>query len=184
MGFFSLILLSTALAMDAFSVAVTDGMLVKNIRLCDALKIGLFFGFFQFIMPCAGNFFSGLAAGYIEAIDHWIAFLLLSFLGSHMIIESRSQQEIPKNPLSLYTLTVMAIATSIDALAAGVTLAAVGAPIIFSSLVIGAAAFIFSFAGVFLGRRFGDFLGSKAETAGGIILIFIGVKTLIEHLFF
>lgn len=179
---FSLIFLSVALAMDAFSVAVTDGMLVKDMRICDSVKIGLFFGGFQFLMPCIGNFISSFASAYIASFDHWIAFILLTFLGTRMIIESRGVHEIPKNPLKFTTLLLMAIATSIDALAAGVSLAAVNSPIIFSSAIIGITAFIFSFCGTFIGRRFGDFLGSKAETAGGVILILIGVKTLIEHL--
>lgn len=182
MDIISLGFLAAALAMDAFSVAVTDGMLIKNIRPADALKIGLFFGVFQFIMPCAGNFISGFAADYIETFDHWIAFALLSFLGIRMIAEARGEHEIPKNPLKSSTLFFMAVATSIDALAAGVTLAAVNSPIIMSSAVIGLTAFVFSFCGVFIGRRFGSLLGTKAETAGGIILILIGVKTLAEHL--
>lgn len=183
MGLFSIILLAAALAMDAFSVAVTDGMTVKNIRISDALKIGLFFGVFQFIMPCIGSFISGFAADYIERVDHWIAFVLLAILGIRMIAGANREQEIPKNPLKLSTLFLMAVATSIDALAAGVTLAAVSTPVIFSSAIIGITAFLFSFFGVIVGRRFGDFLGAKAEIAGGAVLILIGAKTLLEHLF-
>ncbi len=182
MDIFSLIFLAAALAMDAFSVAVTDGMLVMNIRVHDALKVGTFFGLFQFLMPCIGNFISGFAADRIAAYDHWIAFILLGFLGVRMIIESKNEREIPKNPLKFSTLFLMAIATSIDALAAGITLAAVDTPILLSSAFIGITAFIFSFAGTIMGRRFGDFLGNKAEIAGGVILILIGIKTLIEHL--
>lgn len=183
MGFFSLIMLGIALAMDAFSASVTDGIIVHNIRRRDMLKIGLFFGTFQFLMPCIGNFLSSLASDFIEQFDHWIAFLLLSFLGIHMIIESYSAQEIPKNPLKTPTLLIMATATSIDALAAGITLAAVNMPILFSSAVIGITAFLFSIGGAFIGKHFGDILGSKAEMIGGIILIAIGTKTLFEHLF-
>lgn len=183
MGIFSIIFLAAALAMDAFSAAVTDGMIVKNMRIRDSLKIGLFFGVFQFAMPCIGNFISSFAAGYIERADHWIAFILLGFLGTRMIFEARGEHEIPKNPLKTSSLLLMAVATSIDALAAGVTLAAVDTPIILSSSVIGATAFVFSVCGTFIGRRFGDVLGAKAETAGGAVLILIGVKTLIEHLF-
>ncbi len=182
MGVFSLLFLAVALAMDAFSAAVTDGLTVKDIRARDALKIGAFFGIFQFIMPCIGNFLSSFAASYIESVDHWIAFILLSVLGVNMIIESQKEQEIKKNPLGVTTLLFMAVATSIDALAAGVTLAAVNTPIILSSVIIGITAFIFSFSGVFIGKRFGALLGSKAEIAGGIILILIGIKTLMEHL--
>ena len=141
------------------------------------------FGVFQFLMPCIGNLVSGFATDIVERFDHWIAFVLLGFLGLHMIWESRTEQEIPKNPLKNSSLLLAAIATSIDALAAGVTLAAVGTPILFSSTVIGITAFLFSFGGVFIGKKFGGFLGSKAECIGGIILILIGVKTLVEHLY-
>lgn len=184
MGTISLLLLSAALAMDAFSVAVTDGMLLNRVRTYDVLKISLFFGVFQFLMPCIGNFISGFADAYIERFDHWIAFGLLAFLGARMIKEARGMREVPQNPLKISTLFLMAVATSIDALAAGVTLAAVNAPVIFSSLVIGAVAFVFSFLGVFLGKRFGSALDGKAEIAGGVILILIGVKILIEHLMY
>ncbi len=184
MDFISLLLLAIALAMDAFSVSVTDGLVVKGFKAADAAKVGLFFGVFQFIMPCIGNFLASFATSYIERFDHWIAFGLLAFLGARMIWEAvRGENEIPQNPLSLSTLFLMAIATSIDALAAGVSLAAVNAPIIYSSAVIGIVAFIFSFFGMYVGRRFGDLLGNKAEIIGGVILILIGTKTLIEHLF-
>ena len=165
MDILSLLFLAAALAMDAFSAAVTDGMIVKKIRFYDAIKVGLFFGVFQFLMPCIGNLVSGFATDIVERFDHWIAF------------------EIPKNPLKNSSLLLAAIATSIDALAAGVTLAAVDTPILFSSAVIGITAFLFSFGGVFIGKKFGGFLGSKAECIGGIILILIGVKTLVEHLY-
>ena len=176
MDILSLLFLAAALAMDAFSAAVTDGMIVKKIRFYDAIKVGLFFGVFQFLMPCIGNLVSGFATDIVERFDHWIAFVLLGFLGLHMIWESRTEQEIPKNPLKNSSLLLAAIATSIDALAAGVT-------ILFSSAVIGITAFLFSFGGVFIGKKFGGFLGSKAECIGGIILILIGIKTLVEHLY-
>ena len=170
MDILSLLFLAAALAMDAFSAAVTDGMIVKKIRFYDAIKVGLFFGVFQFLMPCIGNLVSGFATDIVERFDHWIAFVLLGFLGLHMIWESRTEQEIPKNPLKNSSLLLAAIATSIDALAAGVT-------------VIGITAFLFSFGGVFIGKKFGGFLGSKAECIGGIILISIAIKTLVEHLY-
>lgn len=183
MGIISLLFLAAALAMDAFSVAVTDGLVVNDFKIKDAVKVGLFFGAFQFIMPCIGNFIASFAASYVEKFDHWIAFGLLAFLGIRMIVEAvKGEEEVPQNPLKLSTLFLMAIATSIDALAAGVSLAAVNAPIIFSSAMIGIVAFVFSFAGMYIGRKFGDILGSKAEIAGGAVLILIGAKTLIEHL--
>jgi putative Mn2+ efflux pump MntP len=183
MDFISLLLLAIALAMDAFSVSVTDGLVVKDFKITDAVKVGLFFGGFQFIMPCIGNFLASFAASYIESFDHWIAFVLLVFLGVRMIWEAiHGEEEIPQNPLKISTLFLMAIATSIDALAAGVSLAAVSAPIIFSSAVIGIVSFVLSFCGMYAGRKFGDILGSKAEVIGGVILILIGTKTLLEHL--
>lgn len=183
MDILSLLFLAAALAMDAFSAAVTDGMILKKVRFYDALKIGVFFGAFQFLMPCMGNFVSGYATDIVERFDHWIAFVLLGLLGLHMIWESRSEQEIQRNPLENSSLFLTAIATSIDALAAGVTLAAVDTPILFSSVIIGITAFLFSFFGVYIGKKFGSFLGSKAEGIGGIILIIIGIKTLVEHLY-
>ena len=116
MDILSLLFLAAALAMDAFSAAVTDGMIVKKIRFYDAIKVGLFFGVFQFLMPCIGNLVSGVATDIVEHFDHWIAFVLLGFLGLHMIWESRLEQEIPKNPLKNSSLLLAAIATSIDAL--------------------------------------------------------------------
>lgn len=185
MDIVSLLFLSVALAMDAFSVAVTDGLVVRSFKAFDALKVGLFFGLFQFLMPCIGNFLASFASSYIESFDHWIAFGLLAFLGIRMIWEAlRGEEEIPQNPLKISTLFLMAIATSIDALAAGISLSAVvSAPILFSSLVIGIVAFLFSFFGMYAGRKFGDILGNKAEIIGGIILILIGTKTLLEHIF-
>ena len=183
MDIFSIVFLAIALAMDAFGVSVTDGIIIKKVRISQAVKIGLFFGVFQFIMPCIGSFLAGIAYEYIESIDHWIAFILLLILGIKMIVEARKEEkELSKNPLEFYVLTMMAIATSIDALAAGITIAAVGTPILMPAAIIGVVAFIFSFAGLYIGSRFGDILGEKAEIAGGLMLIFIGVKTLIEHL--
>ncbi len=185
MDIISILFLAVALAMDAFGVSITDGIIVKNIRFRDAVKIGLFFGGFQFLMPCIGSFLAGFAVDYIKAFDHWISFGLLLFLGIRMIIEAKKEEkEIPSDPLGLQTLVFMAIATSIDALAAGVTIAAAGTEsVLFPAAVIGVVAFIFSFAGLYIGNKFGDVLGEKAEVFGGIMLIFIGTKTLIEHLF-
>lgn len=184
MGIISLLSLALALAMDAFSVAVTDGMILDKIRIRDAVKVSLYFGTFQFLMPCIGALASSFAYSYIERFDHWIVFGLLTVLGLHMIKESSGEREIYQNPLNTRILLMMAIATSIDALAAGITLSAVRAPVFFSSCIIGCMAFALSFIGIFLGKRFGDLLGNKAEIAGGILLILIGVKTLIEHLLY
>ena len=184
MGLFSIIFLAIALAMDAFGVSVTNGLILKKVRISQAAKVGIFFGFFQFIMPCIGSFMACIAYDYIKSIDHWIAFILLLILGLKMIYDSRvEEKELSKNPLEFGTLLMMAIATSIDALAAGITVAAVGTPILMPAVVIGVVAFAFSFSGMYIGTKFGDVLGEKAEIIGGIMLILIGAKTLIEHLF-
>ena len=177
MNLAELFILAVGLSMHAFAASMT------RIKWGHALTVGLYFGGFQALMPLIGYFLGIRFQTMIQSFDHWIAFVLLGFLGLHMIWESRSEQEIPKNPLKNSSLLLAAIATSIDALAAGVTLAAVDTPILFSSAVIGITAFLFSFGGVFIGKKFGGFLGSKAECIGGIILILIGVKTLVEHLY-
>ena len=157
-------------------------MIVKKIRFYDAIKVGLFFGVFQFLMPCIGNLVSGFATDIVERFDHWIAFVLLGFLGLHMIWESRTEQEIPKNPLKNSSLLLAAIATSIDALAVGVSLAFLKVAILPAVLFIGCITFVCSAAGVKIGSIFGDKYQSKAELCGGIILILIGIKILLDGL--
>lgn len=181
------ILLGVALAMDAFSVSVTDGIMLGKPRLRDAVKIAAFFGVFQFIMPVLGYLAGSTFAGIIEQYDHWVAFALLVIIGAKMIYEAVCQQgDEPEvsNPLSTRTLFVLAIATSIDALAVGVTFATVETPVLLSSAIIGVTTFLISLAGVELGSRCGNFAGKRAGLVGGIILVLIGTKILIEHMFF
>lgn len=184
----SLFMLAVGLAMDAFSVALTDGMIIPNVKLRSALKIGLFFGVFQAVMPCIGYLLGKGFLRYIQSIDHWIAFVLLSLIGVNMIREAVTKQEetqaLDKDPLDNKVLLVLAVATSIDALAAGVTLITIPIPILVCALVIGAVSFVLSVFGVYLGKKCGNLFGNKAEIAGGIVLILIGIKILIEHLFF
>ena len=187
MEFLSLLLIAFALAMDAFSVALTDGMIIKNLRFNNALKIGLFFGVFQVIMPCIGWFLGCGFINYIRAIDHWIAFVLLGFIGVNMIVESvkgEDDDSSEKDPLNNKVLALMAVATSIDALAAGITFAIEGTfvNIFVSSGIIGIVALVCSVCGVYIGRKSGKLFGSRAELVGGIVLILIGLKILIEHL--
>lgn len=187
MDIFSIIMIGIGLAMDAFSVSITDGILLKKPRPLQSAKIALFFGGFQFIMPCIGYLFGSAFAKYITAFDHYIAFILLGFIGGKMIYEALKDDDFEKeykNPLSFNTLLVLAIATSIDALAVGVTFATINAPVIFASLIIGVVTYIISFLGVYIGSKFGNLLGNKAEIAGGLVLIAIGIKILVEHLFF
>lgn len=187
MDIYSIILVGIGLAMDAFSVSVTEGIILKKPRLLDVLKISLYFGGFQFIMPCIGYLLGSAFAEYITAFDHIIAFVLLGFIGGKMIYEAISEKDEDsdiKNPLSFKTLILLAIATSIDALAVGVTFATIYVPIIFASAIIGIVTYIISATGVYIGSKFGNLLGKKAEILGGLVLIGIGIKILIEHLFF
>lgn len=192
MNFLTLLLTALGLAMDAFSVSVSSGIFIKNFKFRYALKIGLFFGAFQFLMPVIGW---ALGCGFSEIISKfspWIAFGLLGFIGGKMLIEALNPKaEEMENPLDNKILTIMAIATSIDALAVGVTFAAMGMPAfglhigyctLINSAVIGLVSFILSSAGVYIGRQSGDLFGNKAEIVGGIVLIGIGVKILIESL--
>ena len=180
--------------MDAFAVSLTSGFIIKDLKLKNALKIGLFFGFFQCIMSILGWLAGTNFSKYIEAFGHWIALLLLGFIGVKMIYEalrkkkkndSDDNYKIYKDPLNNKLLLVLAIATSIDALAVGVSLAAFGQDvlaILSTGLIIGIITFVMSFAGVFLGKKFGSLFQKQAEIAGGVILILIGVKIFVEHL--
>jgi manganese efflux pump family protein len=176
-------LLSIGLAADAFAVSISSGLFIKNIKINKALTIAIAFGIFQGLMPLLGW---ALAVGFqalIASVDHWIAFGLLSFLGIKMIRESfQEEEEKPFNPLDPQTLLVMSIATSIDALAAGVSLAVLQDPILSISATIGLVTFAFCFVGVYVGHHFGKAIASKAEILGGLILIGIGSKILFEHL--
>lgn len=180
-------LLGVGLAMDAFSVSVSDGILLGQAKPGQTLKIAFFFGAFQFIMPVIGYAAGSTFAGIIEAFDHWVAFMLLALIGGKMIYEAitgKEEQTEVKNPLAFKTLLLLAIATSIDALAVGVTFATISSPVFLCSAIIGVVTFFISAAGVLLGSKCGDLFGNKAEIAGGVILILIGLKILIEHLFF
>ncbi len=177
------ILLAVALSMDAFAVSV--GLGAKNGRpaLGLAVKSGLYFGVFQGLMPLIG-YFAGLGfLEYIQHIDHWVAFILLALIGGKMIYESFSE-EIGEDLAAVTNrmLLLLAIATSIDALAAGFTLSFFDLSPLISVLLIGATTFLFSFAGVYIGVTSGTYLESKAELAGGLILIGIGSKILVQHL--
>lgn len=186
MGLISIFLIALGLSMDAASVAVTDGMIINNLKISNALKIAFYFGTFQAVMPVLGYFGGINFTAYLEQVDHYIAFGLLAFIGIKMIHEALSSKHRAdkKDPLKSKNLFIMAIATSIDALAVGLTLATIEANISLSVLIIGCVTFVNSFLGVYIGKRFGNFFSSKAEISGGVILILIGTKILIEHLFF
>jgi len=178
------ILLSLGLAADAFAVAVSSGLAIKHMKVNKALKIALFFGGFQALMPVIG-WLLGLSFSFlITPIDHWIAFGLLSFLGGRMIYESLQSEECEKkfNPLDTGTLITLSVATSIDALAVGIGFAVLKDSIALAVTAIGFITFFLAFAGVFIGHKCGNLFANKIEILGGAILIFIGTRILFLHL--
>ena len=170
--------------MDAFAVSITSGFTAKQLRLPYALKIAFFFGLFQAIMPLIGWSLGYGIRDYLSEIDHWIAFIILSFIGGKMIYEAKIIKKEEKDILILttYALLILSIATSIDALAVGLSLSAINISILTPALIIGIVTFIFCIIGVFIGNRFGHLFESEIETIGGLILIGIGIKILIEHI--
>ncbi len=174
------------LAMDAFAVSVTSGISIKNMKIRHALIIAATFGAFQAIMPVIGWLIGGRAREFIITIDHWIAFALLGLIGAKMIYEGLKideQVEKESNPLNIHILFALAVATSIDALVVGLTLSVININIFLPVLIIGIITFIMSFSGVWLGNRYGHiFNTAKLEILGGLILIALGLKILIEHL--
>lgn len=177
-------LIAVSLAMDAFAVAVSTGISVPGFGGREAARIGLWCGAFQFLMPLAGWVLGSSVRSYIVFIDHWIAFGLLALIGGNMIREGLSGQgEEGMADLSVRRLFLLALATSIDALAVGVSLAALEAPILFAAGFIAAVTFCCTLLGLWLGRACGPSLGSRAQILGGGILVAIGVKIFLEHTF-
>ncbi len=177
-----LILIALGLAMDAFAVSVSNGMAISNLRLRDALKFGIFFGAYQALMPLIGWAAGRMFSDYIIAFDHWVAFVLLCYIGIKMIMEAGDEDSASGNTC-FRVLLVLAIATSIDALAAGITFAFMPVSIWKCISVIGLTTFVLSTAGVLLGKRIGEALGKHAQIGGGVLLILMGIKILVEHLF-
>ncbi len=183
MEIIELILLSIGLGMDAFAVSVCKGISMKKMNWKKACIIGLYFGGFQAIMPVIGYFFGSSFESIITNIDHWIAFILLAIIGAKMIQEAFQKEEEEYNEdISVKTMIVLSIATSIDALAVGITFAFLKVNLLLAITLIGTITFILSVIGTKIGNRFGDKYKSKAELAGGIILIIIGLKILLEHI--
>ena len=180
-----IILIAVGLAMDAFAVAVSSGVTLKKMRLRHAMRIAAFFGFFQAIMPLLGWLTGRAFRQYICTYDHWVAFLLLSGIGGKMIYEARrpADDQSVSDPLNVYVLFTLAIATSIDALAVGVTFSFLDVDIWHSIGVIGAITFVLSFIGTQVGKTFGHLFEHRLETLGGMILVGIGLKILIHHQF-
>ncbi len=185
MEIFELILLSIGLGMDAFAVSVCKGISMKKMNWKKASLIGLYFGGFQAVMPILGYFFGTSFESFITNIDHWIAFILLVIIGAKMIQEAFQKdkdEEEYNEDISVKTMLILSIATSIDALAVGITFAFLKVDLVLAVSLIGIITFILSVLGTKIGNRFGDKYKSKAELIGGIILILIGLKILLEHL--
>ena len=186
MGLPELFLIAVGLSMDAFAVAVCKGLSMRKLRYGQAAVIALFFGGFQALMPLIGWLLGRQFEKYITSIDHWVAFVLLALIGGNMIREALSKEEEaacpPQDRLDMRELLLMAIATSIDALAVGITFAFLQVSIGPAVAFIGCTTFVLAFIGVCIGKIFGAKYKSRAELFGGVVLILIGLKILLEHL--
>lgn len=194
MGIIELLLLAVGLSMDAFAVSIGNGLTMKKSSIKAALAIALSFGLFQALMPTVGYFLGSTFENVIKEFDHYIALLFLGFIGGKMIFDGikeirekrngKGEEEKPFK-LSFGTLLIQAVATSIDALIVGVSFAALPDVNIWAAVsLIGVTTFTISIFGVFFGKKFGQLLGSKAEIFGGLILVGIGIKVFVEHMFF
>ena len=183
MSTLSLFIIAVGLAMDAFAVSISSGAVLKKITFRHALLIAAFFGGFQGFMPFVGWTAGNRMQNYVAAFDHWIAFLLLLAVGAKMIWESRKDEasRVRLNPTKIPVLLVLAIATSIDALAVGLSLSFLHTSILVPVLVIGSVTFFLSLIGAYLGTMARHIIGSRMELLGGLILIAIGIRILIEH---
>ena len=183
MGLVELLILAVGLSMDAFAVSICKGLSIRTLKLRHALIVGAWFGAFQALMPAVGWLLGSAFTSLIESVDHWIAFVLLSLIGGNMIREALSHEDEDANPsLAPLTMLLLAVATSIDALAVGITFAFLRVDILPAVTLIGVCTFLISAAGVKIGNVFGARYKSGAELAGGAVLVLLGVKILLEHL--
>ena len=183
MDFPQIFLIAVGLAADALAVSVSSGAVIREMRLRHALRIALFFSVFQGIMPWIGWELASLAENWFQAVDHWIAFIILTLIGAKMIYDSKQNHDgDDRDPLNLYILFTLAIATSIDALAIGVSFSFLNISIFEPILIISLVTFVLSLLGTYIGAFFGHIFEDKIELAGGLILIGIGCKILLEHL--
>ncbi len=184
MSVLEILILAVGLSMDAFAVSICKGLAVKDISFKKAAIVGLWFGGFQALMPMTGYFLGSSFSNAIQSVDHWVAFILLSLIGANMIREALSRDEDAgrdSGSLSFKTMLILAVATSIDALAAGITFAFLDVDIALAAGMIGCTTCIISMAGVKAGSVFGTKYKSKAELTGGVMLILLGLKILLEH---
>ena len=183
MTIIEILLIAIGLAMDAFAVSICKGLSMKKMNWKKALIVGAYFGIFQALMPIIGFFLGSTFEDLVTHIDHWIAFVLLVAIGGNMLKEAfANNSENCNDNVDFKTMSILAIATSIDALAVGITFAFLQANIWVSATIIGIVTFIISIIGVKIGNRFGNKYERRAETVGGFILIFMGIKILLEHL--
>jgi len=184
MDFISLLLIAIGLSFDTFAVSVSTGLVISSIRFWQGVRVALILAVFQSLMPFIGWYSGKQVVSYISEYDHWIAFGLLALLGLKMIAESfkKEEQKLGFNPLKIGILLGMAVATSIDALVVGVSFAFLETKIFWSVLVIGIITFLVSMIGMLFGKNAGARVGNKMEIVGGLILIGIGIKILLEHL--
>ena len=186
MQYFELLIIAVGLAMDAFAVSICKGLSVCKVRPKNALSVALWFGGFQALMPVLGYFLGVTFAGFVSTVDHWVAFILLGIIGINMVKESFDKDESCEvNPdFTFRTMLSMAVATSIDAFAVGVSFAFLNVNIWTAVLMIGVVTGALSAGGIYLGNIFGSRYKSKAEFVGGFILIAMGLKILLEHILF
>ena len=183
MGGLEILLISIGLAMDAFAVSICKGLSLKTMSWKKAIIVGLYFGVFQALMPLIGYFLGSTFESVVTKVDHWIAFILLGIIGINMLKEAFGKDEENQNDkVDFKTMIMLAIATSIDALAVGITFAFLKVNIAIATTMIGIVTFAICVIGVKIGNKFGDKYERKAEVVGGIILIFMGIKILLEHL--
>lgn len=180
----TIVLIALSLAMDAFAVSISNGVSVKGFGRRTAVRQAVFFGGFQFMMPLIGWALGSSVKQYIETVDHWIAFILLAVIGANMIRESRKNETTgsTRRRLTNRVLLLQAVATSIDALAVGISFAILEVNIVYAGTVIGMVAFGMSLLGAWLGRSLGNLLQARAELLGGVVLVLIGVKILLENI--
>lgn len=186
MSYFELLLTAVGLSMDAFAVSISNGLSAQKLHMSQVLSIALCFGGFQGMMPTIGCYLGLAFESYITSVDHYIALILLGYIGIRMILDSRSPgTESASRPLTAPLLLTQGVATSIDALAAGISFAALpGVNILTAASLIALITFACTIIGVSFGKKFGETLGSRATFFGGVILVGIGVKIFVEHVFF
>jgi putative Mn2+ efflux pump MntP len=184
MELITIIVIAVGLAMDAFAVSIVSGSVYRQLHIKHALRMAVFFGGFQALMPLIGSLAGLSAKDYIADYDHWVAFGILGAVGGKMIYEAFKIKSVEENfdPSNIIVLLALSVATSIDALAVGLTLSLITSSIAIAVTMIGLITFSLSYLGVFIGKKFGHFFENKIEILGGLILIGLGVKILIRHL--